>query len=79
MCVVSHREHEWLEHGTCATGISSMSTVYGYFSTVLSLFEDKHNYTNVLERHGIKPSQTKTYDVSVVILSACTHASYFNH
>ena len=60
-----HRSHEWLKHGTCATGISSMNTEYGFFSTVLSLFA-KYNYTSVLEHRGITPSNTTAYNVMVV-------------
>lgn len=53
--------HEWLKHGTCATGISALSTERGFFTTVLSLLEQKLNYTQALEDYGIKPSNTTTY------------------
>lgn len=36
-----YREHEYLKHGTCCEGISSMSTEYGFFLTTLNLYK-KH-------------------------------------
>lgn len=61
--------HEWLKHGTCATGISALSTERGFFTTVLSLLEQKLNYTQALEEYGIKPSNTTTYKKKGQVLS----------
>lgn len=56
--------HEWLKHGTCATGIPQMSTERGFFLVVLNLFQEKMNYdTFVLAKYGIHPSTTRSYQV----------------
>ena len=57
------RSHEYLKHGTCCTGISCLSTEHDYFSTVLDLFEQHLNYGEILDSHGVKPSNTTTYEV----------------
>ena len=57
--------HEWLKHGTCASGIQDMRTEHGYFSTVLWLYETRLNFDKfVLAKHNIVPSTTQTYNVN---------------
>ena len=69
---VLYRQHEWLKHGTCATGVSSMDSEHDFFSTVLSLFEDRYNYVSALKSHGITPSNTTAYSVGTCF-RVCMH------
>jgi len=55
--------HEWLKHGTCASGIPSLSNEHGFFSTVLGLFEKGLNFGQVLRDNNIVPSSSTTYQV----------------
>lgn len=56
--------HEWLKHGTCASGIAEMSTERRFFLKVLSLFQERMNYDKfVLAKYNIHPSKTQTYQV----------------
>lgn len=55
--------HEWLKHGTCASGIAEMSTEFKFFNTTLGLLE-KYNFTSVLESNDITPSNTTTYPMA---------------
>lgn len=57
-----HRTHEWEKHGTC----SGMEE-HEFFSKVLSLFDNGLNYGAVLNKYGIVPSHTKTYEVCLLI------------
>ena len=65
-----------MKHGTCATSIHELSTMNGFFSTVLSMFEKKMDYdTFVLAKHGIVPSLTHSYQVN--IMQASMHGFFF--
>lgn len=65
--------HEWLKHGTCASSIREMNTEHGYFSTVLSLYEDRMDFeTYVLEKQNIYPSTDKPYQVYKYIAMTIT-------
>ena len=44
MLRINYREHEYLKHGTCCTGISSMATEYGFFLTTLNLYKKYQIY-----------------------------------
>ena len=68
------RSHEYLKHGTCCTGISCLSTEHDYFSTVLDLFAQHLNYGDILDSHGIKPSNTTTY--KVVSIAHCMRCPF---
>ena len=60
------RSHEWMKHGTCASGIVEMSTEFKFFNTTLGLLQ-KYNFTSVLESSSITPSNTTTYPVCLQI------------
>ncbi|XP_064464059.1 ribonuclease DdI-like isoform X1 [Ornithodoros turicata] len=55
-------KHEWLKHGTCATGIPALSGISQYFNTTLN-FYFRHNITRYLEDSDIYPTVDRTYAV----------------
>ena len=65
---IAGRSHEWLKHGTCASGIDCMSTEKGFFSTVLELHQTKMDFSAVLSSQGIYPSRDHTFKVQIAFL-----------
>ena len=57
------RSHEWLKHGTCASGIDCMTSEKGFFSTVLELHATKMDFSAILASHGIYPSHDHAFKV----------------
>ena len=57
------RSHEYLKHGTCASGIDCMDSEKGFFSTVLELHRTKMDFAAILASQGIYASHHHTFKV----------------